>query len=201
MANPTASGEGATPNPETGATPNTTVTGATPVSMTLEQALAELASIKHAHQNAVEERDRHRASLTKFERAQAEAEAAKLSDIEKATKRAEAAEAQAKQYQAQLQATQVKLAAQSMGFVNPDLAARLVSVDPDASDTDILKALQSLAQSDPYLIKAPESTPPTAAPRQAPSNPPRAGVNPPAPPPFDPKNPPSLSAIWNKPKP
>jgi hypothetical protein len=200
MANPTPSGEGATPNPETGVTPNVTATGATPAAMTTEQLQAEITRLSGVLEATRKESIQHRTKLTAFEKAQAEAEAAKLDDVQKAAKRAEEAEAKAKEYQEKYMTTQVKLAAQSMGFNNPDLAARIIAVNPDASDTDITKALQALAQSDPYLIKAAESTPPSA-PRQAPSNPPRGGTNPPAPPPFDPRNPPALSSIWNKPKP
>jgi glutamyl/glutaminyl-tRNA synthetase len=158
MGNGIPSGEGATPNPGTGATPNP-ATGATPEAITLEQALAELASVKHAHQNAIEERDRHRASLSKFEKAQAEAEQAKLSDIEKAAKRAEAAEAQAKQYQQQLQTTQVKLAAQSLGFNNPEMAARLITLGDEATPEAITKALSDLLKSDPYLASSSTGVP------------------------------------------
>jgi|SRR5579859_3892131 len=199
MANPNPSGDGATPNPDPGATP-TVAPGATPVAMTQEQMQAEIKRLTETLDATRKESIQHRTKLTAFEKAQAEAEAAKLDDVQKAAKRAEEAEAKVKEYQDKLMATQVKLAAQSMNFTNPDLAARLITVEPDASDTDITKALQALAQSDPYLIKAPETAPPAAAPRQAPSNPPRGATNQPAPAPFDPRNPPSLSSIWNKPK-
>lgn len=199
MATPTPSGDGAMPNPDTGVTPNTAA-GATPVAMTPEQLQAEITRLSGVLEATRKESIQHRTKLTAFERAQAEADAAKLDETQKAAKRADDAEAKVKEYQEKLMATQVKLAAQSMNFANPDLAARLVTVDPDASDTDITKALQALAQSDPYLIKAAEATPPAAAPRQAPSNPPRGATNPVAPAPFDPRNPPSLQSIWNKPK-
>jgi hypothetical protein len=199
MANPNPSGEGATPNPDPGATPPV-APGATPVAMTQEQMQAEITRLSGVLDATRKESIQHRTKLTAFEKAQAEAEQAKLDDVQRAAKRAEEAEAKVKEYQEKLMTTQVKLAAQAMNFTNPDLAARLITVDADASDTDITKALQALAQSDPYLIKAADSTPPAAAPRQVPSNPPRGATNPVAPAPFDPRNPPSLQTIWNKPK-
>lgn len=197
MANPTASGEGATPNPDPGATP-IAATGATPAAMTAEQMQAEIKRLTETLDATRKESIQHRTKLTAFEKAQADADAAKLDDVQRAAKRAEEAEAKVKEYQEKLMATQVKLAAQSMNFVNPELAAKLITVEPDASETDILKALQALATNDPYLIKAADSTPPAAAPRQAPSNPPRGATNPVAPAPFDPRNPPSLQSIWKK---
>jgi hypothetical protein len=200
MSNPTnASGDGATPNPDPGVTPNPAAS-ATPAAMTPEQMQAEIKRLTETLDATRKESIQHRTKLTAFEKAQAEAEQAKLDDVQRAAKRAEEAEAKVKEYQEKLMTTQVKLAAQAMNFTNPDLAARLITVDADASDTDITKALQALAQSDPYLIKSPDAAPPATPTRQASGNPPRGGTNPPAPAPFDPRNPPSLQTIWNKPK-
>jgi multidrug efflux pump subunit AcrA (membrane-fusion protein) len=101
----------------------------------------------------------HRTKLKSFEDAQAQAEAAKLSETERLAKRAEAAETQAKQYQQQLQATQVKLAAQSLGFANPELAARLITLGDDVTPEAITKALGDLLKSDPYLASSTAQAP------------------------------------------
>ena len=143
-----------------------------------------------------------RKRIKQYEEVDEAAKLAALTDMEKTTKRADDAEAALKEARQQIAAHNVYKIANGMNFNNPDIATRLVIAElpPDASDTDIAKALQALATSDPYLIKAADSTPPAAAPRQVPSNPPRGATNPVAPAPFDPRNPPSLQTIWNKPK-
>jgi len=174
MSNPTtASGDGATPNPDPGATPNPTPNGATPQGMTLEQYQAALADREAALKTARDESIAHRKKLKAFEDAQAAADAAKLSDIEKAAKRAEDAEAKAAELQQKYLTTQVQLAAQKLNFISPELAAKLVSVDPDATPESISDALAALLKDNPYLASGTPTPPPSS---NGPTNPSRSQV-------------------------
>jgi hypothetical protein len=174
MSNPTnASGDSATPNPDPGATPNPTPSGATPQGMTLEQALAELAKTQETLAATRKESIQHRTKLTAFEKKQEEEAAAKLDETQRAAKRAEDAEAKAAELQQKYLASQVKLAAQTLGFVNPELAAKLVSVDPDATPESISDALAALLKDNPYLASGTVTPAPSS---NGPTNPSRAQV-------------------------
>ena len=128
-----------------------TAPSATLETMTIEQYKAALADRQGALDTARKESIEHRKKLAAFEKAQADLDAAKLSDIEKAAKRADEAEAKVKEYEAKLLQATVRDAARALGFVNPDLAAKLITVDPDATPEDIQSALAALLKDNPYL--------------------------------------------------
>ena len=167
-----------------GATPGTTTTGetpatpvtpgetpstptATPTEPTVSQLLAQLADRDSALKSARAESIDRRKKLDLFEKAQADADAANLSGIEKATKRAEAAETRIKEHQSQLVARDIQIRALQLGFVDHQDAIGLLSgkieYDTDGQPTNLDKALSDLAAAKPYLLKQPDATPPRAA--------------------------------------
>jgi hypothetical protein len=161
------SGQGATQDagsPATGTNASGSATQPAKPAITLEDALARIAELEHAHRNATEERDRHRKKLSSYEEQERKAQEAALSEVEKATKRATEAEQRIKQYQQQLVTAQVKLAAQSKGIIDPDLAALAIAGQLEYGDdglpTNVDKALDDLLKTKPFLAKAqPTSTP------------------------------------------
>ncbi len=157
MAEDPSSGAGATPptgSPVTG----TTSTGATPqkLATTLEEALARIAELEHSHKNATEERDRHRKKLTSYEEAERKQQEAALSEVDKANKAREQAEAQIQLYKKQLVDARVELAAKAKGIINPSIAAAairdLLEYGDDGMPTNLEKALDDLIKANPYLI-------------------------------------------------
>jgi hypothetical protein len=114
-----------------------------------------------------------RKRIKQYEETDEAAKTAALSEMEKAAKRATDAEAQAQEYQQKYLASQVKLAAQSLGFVNPELAAKLVSVDPDATPESISDALAALLKDNPYLASGTVTPAPSS---NGPTNPSRTQV-------------------------
>lgn len=182
---------GATPNagtPETG-TPNASH-GATPETkptLSLEEVQKRYADLEKTHNNAKEELERHRKNAKKladYEKHEQEAKDAALSEVEKANKRATDAESKIQHFQQQLVTAQVKLAAQTKGIIDPDLAAlamqKDLELDSDGMPTNLDTVLDALIKSKPYLLKpvetpAPEPTTPPAPPtpaKQAPTLPP-----------------------------
>lgn len=156
----------ATPATDTGAKPTTTSNGATPQkssSPSLEEALARIAELEHTNKNATEERDRHRKKLSSYEEAERKAQEAALSEVEKANKRATDAEAKIQQYQKQLVSAQVKLAAQAMSIIDPDIAALAINdkleYGDDGLPTNVDQALKDLIKNKPYLVVAKQEKP------------------------------------------
>lgn len=98
----------------------------------------------------------HRTKLKAFEDAQAAADAAKLSDLEKASKRAEAAEASIQTLRQRIAASELKVAAQAAGIIDHDVAAALLSgkVEYDAAGepTNIGDLVTALKKDKPHLF-------------------------------------------------
>jgi hypothetical protein len=155
---------GATPGTGTPVTGNPSGGATPPKTLTHEEALAKIAELEHAHKNATEERDRHRKKLSTYEQKELEAQQAALSDVEKANKARELAEAKNQQYQKQLIAAQVKLAAQAKGIIDPDLAALAIEsaleFGEDGMPSNLDKALDDLVKHKPYLLKVTEASTP-----------------------------------------
>lgn len=132
---------------------NTSSSSAKP-SMTLEQALDELAKVRR-------EAAQHRTKLSAFEKAQADAQAAQMTDLEKA--QAKAAEWQQKHDDAtrELQETRlasaVERAAARLNIVDPDAAVKLLDwsqVEYDETSgkpTNVDKLLDKLVKDRPWL--------------------------------------------------
>jgi len=163
-------------------TPDTPVTG-TPVSQSVtpekptttaasEETAARIAELERALKNATEERDRHRKKLSGYEDAERKAQEAQLSEIEKASKRAAEFEARSEQYRQQLVTTQIKLAAQSQGVIDPDLASLAIQASlkygDDGMPTNIDEALKALIEQKPFLL-APRPAEPAQPAEQPPA--------------------------------
>jgi hypothetical protein len=158
-----------------------------------------------------EENAAHRTKLSTYEKAEADRQAAALSDVEKATKRAAEAEARIQQYQQQLAAAHVKLAAQAMGIIDPDLAALAIAgqlqFGDDGLPTNVDALLKELVKQKAYLVAAkPAETPQTpaqtgstpAAPNIPAMNPGRTNIAQPGAQPTDPRRMPRLGDITFK---
>lgn len=180
---------GATPAPGTPATGITASTGATPTpkpAATYEEALARIAELEHASKNAVEERDRHRIKLTKYEEeaaaAKKAAEEAQLSEIERAKKQLvdeqakHAAEVQ--QMRDRVVRYEVEKQAGKLGAKDPAIVARLVDnkeleLADDGTPTNAEEVLKKLLISAPFLFaESAEQQKPAGGAQQAPSTPP-----------------------------
>ncbi|HEX9502887.1 MAG TPA: hypothetical protein VF974_01010, partial [Patescibacteria group bacterium] len=83
-------------------------------------------------------------------------------DVERATAEKAAVEAQVQQLRQQLVMAEVKLAAKSMDFINPEIVAKVIELEYDENGlpTNLLKALEDLAKSNPFLLKPKEELPP-----------------------------------------
>jgi len=199
------------------ATVSATPTGKQPGSLSLEEALAKIAELERSYSNKDEEAKRHYKKLSAYEEAEKKAQEAALSEVEKANKRAAEAEQRIQQYKQQLISTQVKLAAQSKGIIDPDLAALAIhsslEYDDDGMPNNLDKALDTLIKNKPYLApkpaapaeeKTPEPETPaqTAAPRQQPAipamNPGRSTLT--APNKLPPGTIPTLSDVFKRPQ-
>jgi hypothetical protein len=178
----TSSGAGATPAPGSPATGNASG-GATPASKpatTLEEAMARIAELERHAANKDEQATRHGKALTQAEKELAAykekerlVQEAALSEAQKLEKRAAEAEQTVQQYKQQLITAQVRLAAQSKGIIDPDLAALAIQSQlefgEDGMPTNVEKALDALVKQKPYLAPAPkpaEATEPPATPAQ-----------------------------------
>src|SRR5258706_16179461 len=168
------SGAGATPGTGTPATGTPASTGATPGQATLthEEALKRIAELELHAQNKTEEASRHGAKLTATEKelaaykaAEASAQAAQMSELEKAQKQAADLQEQHDTMAVELLEARVhqevgKLAS-TMNFVLPvDILARLlltdseaIEFDDNAKPTNIEKLLEKLAKATPDLVK------------------------------------------------
>lgn len=112
--------------------------------MTAEEAARVIADLR-------KENAKHRTDLKKFEDAQ-------LTEQQRLEKRATDAEATAKAYQQRIAAYEVKLAAQKLGIIDPDLALLAIQsqleYDDDGTPKNADKLLADLAKAKPYLVAA-----------------------------------------------
>lgn len=168
--------------PETPAT-GTTSQGATPekhVSLTLEEARARIAELERHASNKAEEASRHGKNLSAAEKKLAEyedkerqAQEATLSEIERSKKQAVEAQKLVEQYKQQLITAQVKIAAQALNIIDPELAAMAVQgsleYGNDGLPTNVDDALKALIKNKPYL--APKSEPVKPAEPEQPASP------------------------------
>src|SRR5690348_2188847 len=111
--------------PQAGSSPTTATTAGTqaepngtPGSETMS--LDEARKLRAEH-NSLRKR------LAEFEKAEADRQAASLSETEKAAKRAEAAETALQQARGRIGAAEVKVASQAAGIIDPDVAVAMLS--------------------------------------------------------------------------
>ena len=149
----TPTGQVPTPPPANGQVPDATTAGQQP-QLTLEQALDALR--KTRDENAA-----HRTRLKKlddYEKAAAEAEKAKLSEVERAARERDEAKAQADAYKQRIAGYEVRLAAQKLGIIDPDLALLAIQsqleYEDDGTPKNAEKLLTELVKAKPYLAGA-----------------------------------------------
>jgi hypothetical protein len=123
-----------------------------------------------------------RKRLKEYEDAQAAADAAKLTDIEKLQKAHDATTKQAEAYRATIATMAIQLEAQRLGIVDPEVAATLIrsQLDFDASGTPTNAAdlLKDLVKAKPYLVATQAGQQPApAATAGGATNPSRSGTN------------------------
>jgi hypothetical protein len=147
----------------------TASSGATPKTPSVEELQVRIAELERHSTNKTEEASRHGKNLSEAQKKLAEyeekerlAQEANLSEIEKSKKVVEAekaaraqAEAQIQQIRQQLVMAEVKLAAKSMDFINPEIVAKVIELEYDETGmpTNVQKALDDLAKSNPFLLK------------------------------------------------
>jgi seryl-tRNA synthetase len=131
-------------------------------SMTLEEAHHRLAELEHAHKNAVEERDRHRRKLSKYEEAEKNAREASMSEVERVTTQFNELKAQhaalVQQYQQMLVTIDIERRARTLGIRDDavqDVAKLLdqtqIERDDDGHPKNIPQLLETLVKQKPYL--------------------------------------------------
>ena len=136
----------------------------------IEDAKRRIAELEKLAANKSDEASRHYKNLAKYQEAEKKQQEAALSEVERATKRANDAEAKILSYQKQLVSTKVQMAAQNKGIIDPELAAmaleKTLEYDDSGMPTNLDKALDALIKSKPYLapskVAATEETKPTA---------------------------------------
>lgn len=145
---------GQAPTPPTGNPPTAQAAGTdhSPASPT-----DDIAALRRELEATRKEAAAHRTKLKTFEDAQAAAEAAQLSEAQKLAKRAEAAEAAAKQYRAKVIDYEVRLQAQALKIVDPELAALAVQpkleFDDAGNPTNAEALLKDLVKAKPWLLE------------------------------------------------
>ncbi len=167
-----------TPQAGTPATPQAGTT-TTPTTMTTDEAMAELKRVRA-------EAAAHRTKLAAFEKAQADAEAAKLSDKERLEKQLADLKTQhetaTREARDRIIRYEVQLHAARLGIVDPDAAARLIDyatleLDEAGTPKNVEPVLRALIKARPWLA-APASEPakpaPPATPQLAATNPARS---------------------------
>lgn len=112
-------------------------------------------ALQKARADAAKERvDRKR--LADLEKAEADRQAASLTDQQKIAQRAEAAEAALKSTRARIGASELKLAAQSAGIIDTDIAAALlgakVEYDADGEPKNVADLVTQLKKDKPHLF-------------------------------------------------
>ncbi|MGZ3677031.1 MAG: phage scaffolding protein [Ktedonobacterales bacterium] len=164
---------GATPNDDLNTTQTSQVGGGEQSTLTLEQALRELANVRR-------EAAEHRVARRALETEKAEAEQAKLSKEEQlAAKLAEAEKAKTEivsRTQERMLAYETKIAATELNLVDPEAALKLLDASriefaEDGSPKNLVKLLKELVAAKPYLV-AQQNQPakPTVSP-SSPTNP------------------------------
>lgn len=162
--------DGATPNTDT--TQTSQVGGGEQSTLTLEQALRELANVRR-------EAAEHRVARRALETEKAEAEQAKLSKEEQlAAKLAEAEKAKQEivsRTQERMLAYETKIAAVELNLVDPEAAIKLLDASriefaEDGSPTNLTKLLKELVAAKPYLVAQQQPAKPTVSP-SSPTNP------------------------------
>ena len=131
-----------------------------------EQLQAELERTRAALKQANKEAGDRRKKLEEIEQNEAKRKEQELTEVQRAAKRAEEAEANLKEYQKRYRTNAirnaVRLAAQNAGFVDAEDAialADLSSVDLDENTDKVTGAdevTKALAKAKPHLLKAPE---------------------------------------------
>lgn len=146
-------GQGQAPTPpgqvtQAATTTTTPTTSSSAATQTPEQLAAELARITKELADTRREAAQHRTDLKKFQDAQ-------LTDQQKLEQRATEAEAAAKTYQARIASYEVRLAAQKLGIIDPDLAALAIQAqlefEADGTPKNAEKLLRELLAAKPYL--------------------------------------------------
>lgn len=117
-----------------------------------------------------------RKRLKSYEDAEEAAKTAALSEVDKANNRAAEAEKKIQEYQKQLIAAQVKIAAQAKGIIDPDLAALAVEKSLEFGDdgmpSNLDKALDDLVKAKPFLVAKPAEQTTTPAQTASQTHPP-----------------------------
>jgi hypothetical protein len=129
--------------------------------MSLDDALAELKRVRS-------EAASHRAKLAQFEKAQQEAETARLSDLEKAQKKVGDLERErdtlAQTMRDRIARYAIEAQATRLGIVDPDVAATLIASElefaEDGTPTNVEKLLRTLLEKKPYLASSASPTTP-----------------------------------------
>lgn len=174
--------------PPAGATPVAGTLGATPIStppagatpaVSLEDAQKLLAERDRQLTNHTEELERLRKFKAGAEKAQADADAAKLDDVQKAAKRADDAEKLVATYRTQLAEQEIRIAALKMKFRDPadaigQLGGKLEIDEATGMPKDVEKHLKALADAKPYLLEGDPPRVPLSA--GSASNPPRTSA-------------------------
>lgn len=144
---------GQVPTPPTGNTPPAQAAGTDSQASQTD----DIAALRRELEATRKEAATHRTKLKAFEDAQAAADAAKLSDLEKASKRADAAEAAAAAYRAKVIDYEVRLQAQALKIVDPELAALAVQpkleFDDSGNPTNAEALLKELTKQKPWLLE------------------------------------------------
>lgn len=98
----------------------------------------------------------HRVKAKELDKRMADEEAAKLSDVEKAQKRAEAAEAREKTTRERIARSELKLAAKDAGIIDPEDAIAFllgkVEYDDDGEPKDVAQLVEGLKKSKAHLF-------------------------------------------------
>jgi hypothetical protein len=148
------------PTPQAGEPPPANPSGTDtpkPSSRSVDDLEKEIAALR-------KENAERRVKLTAFEKAQADAEAAKLTELEKAKKAQADAEAKATQHEREMQELRVTVSierqASKLGIVDSEAAAKLldwseIEYDDAGKPKNIDKLLEKLAKDKPYLVGKP----------------------------------------------
>ncbi|HET8909137.1 MAG TPA: phage scaffolding protein [Ktedonobacterales bacterium] len=141
---------------DTTSTTSTATTGSSDgkPSMTLEQALDELAKVR-------KEAASHRTKLNAFEKAQADAQAAQMTDLQRAEAKAAELQRAADDRTRELQEARIEMAvertASKLGIIDPDAAVKLLDwskleYDDDGKPTNVDKLLEALVKARTWLV-------------------------------------------------
>lgn len=173
-----------TQQPQAGTPPTTAPQAGTDTTHTTDTPTAEdFARLKKELEATRREAAGHRTKLKSFEDAQAAADAAKLSDLERATKQAEEHAKAAETFKRALAAAKLENAAIKSNAIDADAVVALLSGKLDFADdgqpTNVDELVKALAKDKPHLFKpATEPTKPPVSSGGA-SNPGRGAQVPP----------------------